>query len=82
MYSFLAAIKPASAYEWFTYSKGAPIELDFRGKPVTISKGQKFGVRKSASGKNIRLVLPNEITKVFTITLDQAKALAKGVGKG
>ena len=81
MYSFLAAIKPATSYDWFTYTKGPAIELDFRGKPVTISKGQKFGVRKSASGKNIRLVLPDEITKVLTITLDQAKALAKGVGK-
>ena len=83
MYSFLivAKIKPEDAYEWFTYRGKKPVNLEFRGKPVPIQNGQRFGVRPSSNKKFIRLVLPDEVTKVITITLDQAQALAKGVGK-
>ena len=77
----MARVKPDTDYDWFSYRAKKPITLDFRGKPVVIKDGDKFGVRKSSNGKNIRLVLPNEITKVMTISLDDAKALAKGVGK-
>jgi hypothetical protein len=83
MYSFLvlARVKPEDAYEWFTFRGKKPITLDFRGKQVAIQNGQRFGVRPSSNKKFIRLVLPDEITKVITITLAQAQALAKGVGK-
>lgn len=81
MYSFLARVKPETDYDFFTYRSKKPVELDFRGKPVVIKDGQRFGVRKSSNGKNIRLVLPDEITKVMTITIDQARKLANGVGK-
>lgn len=78
MYS-CAAIKPNASYEWFTFKGKTPVELDFRGKPVSISKGTKFGVRKSTNGKFIRLVLGDDVNRVLTVNLEQAKALAKGV---
>lgn len=81
MYSFLAAVKPDTDYDWFTYNGREPVVLDFRGNPVEVSKGTRFGVRQSANKKHIRLVFPEQITRVFTITLDQAKALAKGIKK-
>lgn len=86
MYSFLvlparmtAAIKPESHYEWFTFKAQKPVTLDFRGHPVQVTKGMKFGVRPSHNEKQIRLIFPDQPTRVFTLTLDQAKALAKGV---
>lgn len=92
MYSFLmtassthgkqplvAQPKGEESYQWFTFKGSKPVTLDFRGNPETISKGDKFGVRKSANGKNIRLILPDEETRVFTLTLKQAQELAKGV---
>ena len=65
MYSFLleskqrlieSRIKGDDEYDFYTY-KGVPIEVEFRGHPITISKGMKFGVRPSSHGKSIRLVL-------------------------
>lgn len=80
MYSFLVArIKDEDEYEWFTYKGKKPVMLDFRGSKEAISKNDKFGVRKSSNGKNIRLIKYNQPTRVFTLTLKQAKDLAKGV---
>lgn len=79
MYSFVAGtIKPASNYEWFTYD-GSPMLVNYRGADVKIERGQKFGVRKSGNGKQIRLVLGDDINRVITLTLDQAKRLARNV---
>lgn len=74
-----AKIQPKSKYQWFTYDGSKPVQLDFRGKPVTIETGDRFGVRPSANGKFIRLIRPGEETKVHTISIDQAKKLAKGI---
>lgn len=87
MYSFLinakrreeAAIRPESAYQWFIYKKGKPVDLDFRGRTVSVDKGQRFGVRKSSNGKNIRLIFPKDPTRVFTLSTEQAQRLARGV---
>jgi hypothetical protein len=46
---------------------------------VAINKGTKFGVRKSANGKNIRLIFPNDPNRVITLSMEQAQQLAKGV---
>lgn len=78
MYSFLleAAVKPDHEYQWFTYFGSRAVKLDYRGKEVVIEKGQRFGVRPSRSGKEIRLVLPNDNTRVITISINQARRLA------
>ncbi len=83
MYSFLirSAIRPEEAYQWFTYRGKKPVGVSFRGKDVSIKDGMRFGVRPSSNGKFIRLVLPDEITKVITVDLNTAKQLAKGVGR-
>ena len=83
MYSFLleSRIKPESDYDWFTY-QGAPLTLDFRGNPVLIDKGMRFGVRKSSDGKKIRLVLPKDANRVLTIDVATAEKLAKGIKRG
>jgi hypothetical protein len=86
MYSFLVpvrgAVKPAENYSWFVFHGKQPIELSFRGQPVVIKKGTRFGVRPSVNKKDIRLVLPGQESKVITLTLDQAEALSKGVRSG
>lgn len=82
MYSYLAVearIKRPDEYDWFTYTGAKPVVVTFRGKPVNIPKGTVFGVRPSSSGKQIRLVIGDDITRVITIDLDTAKALAKHV---
>ncbi len=83
MYSHLitkvvAAIKPAESYQFYTY-KGKPMQIPYRGIEVPLTKGQKFGVRKSANGKKIRLVMGDEVSRVFTIDLELAKKLAKNI---
>jgi hypothetical protein len=85
MYSFLiskpvtAAIKPETAYQWFSYKGARPVKLDFRGKTVVVEKGMRFGVRPSVNGTDIRLIFKGEPTKVHTLTKQQADKLAKGV---
>ena len=88
MYSFLAipgihavqaAILPREKYDFFTYEGSKPVTVEFRGKPVQIKKGQVFGVRPSTNKKQIRMVLGDDISRVFTLNLDQAKQLAKGI---
>lgn len=86
MYSFLvtatpvtALIKPESNYQFFTYQGKKPVTVHFRGKEISIGKGTKFGVRPSASGKDIRLIFPGDKTRVITISREQANQLAKGV---
>lgn len=74
-----AAIKPSENYQWFTYKKSKPVVVEFRGKQITISKGTKFGVRPSANGKDIRLIFPQDETRVITLTREQAEQLGKGV---
>lgn len=88
MYSLLvaqtkivSAIKPKSDYDFFVY-QGKTINLPFRGKDVPLTKGQRFGVRKSASKKQIRLIMGDDLTRVFTLTLDDAKKIARGVQGG
>jgi hypothetical protein len=95
MYSFLmtaslalgkvplqAQPKGEEHYQWHLYRGAKPVTLEFRGNPEVIKKGDKFGVRKSANGKNIRLILPDEETRVFTLSQEQANALARGIQKG
>ena len=91
MYSFLvlggcstdvtdveARIKPSDDYDFFTY-QGKPLTIDSRGKRAEIKKGQRFGVRKSSNGKEIRMVLDDNVNRVFTLDLETAKQLAKGI---
>lgn len=83
MYSFLvtkvdAAIKPAENYDWFTYT-GPSLELPYRGSMIAINRNQRFGVRKSANQRHIRLVLGDDVNKVFTVEQDVANKLAKHI---
>jgi hypothetical protein len=75
----LAQPKGEEHYRFFTYKGAKPVTLNFRGNEEVVKKGDKFGVRKSSNGKQIRLIFPDEETRVFTLTQDQANALAKGV---
>jgi hypothetical protein len=80
MYSFLLAkVKESHDYQWFTYYGDRAVKLEYRGREVVINKHSKFGVRPSTNGKFIRLILPNDHTRVITITLSQAKRLANQV---
>ena len=80
MYSCLVArIKGEDEYDFFTYT-GPMIMLPFRGIEIPLSKGEKFGVRKSSNGKSIRLILGDDLNHVFTIDLETAKKIARSVG--
>ena len=81
MYSFLveSRVLPEKDYQFFDYKGNKPGTIEYRGKPVEIKKGTRFGVRPSTNGKSIRLIFPKEPTRVFTISLDVAKQLAKGL---
>jgi hypothetical protein len=73
-----AAIKGEEHYQFFTYH-GPTIKLPYRGIEVPLEKGQKFGVRKSADGKKIRLIFDDEVNRVFTLPLEVAQKIAKKV---
>lgn len=83
MYSCLvtARIKEKSEYDWFRYS-GKPMEIPFRGITRTLETGQKFGVRKSSNGKQIRMVFDGDLTRVMTIDLKTARAIARSIAEG
>jgi hypothetical protein len=83
MYAYLLQAKPFTEerYQFFTYKGPKPVPVDFRGTPYQIMKGMRFGVRPSSNGKSIRLIFPENHTRVFTIDLPTAQKLAKHVGK-
>jgi predicted unusual protein kinase regulating ubiquinone biosynthesis (AarF/ABC1/UbiB family) len=73
----IARIKGDDEYEWFKYT-GSEFELSRKGKPHSLTKGDKFGVRRSSNGKQIRLVLESlGPTFVFTLSPEDAQAIAK-----
>lgn len=80
MYSFLleSRVLPEQSYDFFIY-QGRPVDVDFRGRTITIDKGTKFGVRPSSNGKQIRLIFPKDPTRVITIDQATAQKLARGV---
>ena len=81
MYAFLIESRPLSEdrYEFFTYQGKKPIQVEYRGAPISIEKGTRFGVRPSTNGKFIRLIFPDQPTRVLTIDHNTAKNLARGV---
>ena len=81
MYSFLieTRVLPEKDYQFFEYNGPKPVTLNFRGNLVEVARGTRFGVRPSTNGKFIRLIFPKEPTKVYTIDLDTAKKLARGI---
>lgn len=74
-----ARIKPEDDYDFHVYRGSKPVTVTYRDTPFTIAKGMKFGVRPSSNGKLIRLIFPDNPTRVFTIDLATAKQLAKGL---
>lgn len=72
-----ARIKGGDEYDHFVYNGTRPVRVEFRGKPVIIDKGTEFGVRPSSNRKDIRLVVGDDLTRVITLTNEQAQALAK-----
>lgn len=83
MHSFLieSAPKGEEHYDFFTYRGKVPVAVNFRGQDYRVMNGMRFGVRPSSNKKFIRLIFPENKNRVFTIDLETAKKLAKGVGK-
>lgn len=80
MFSFLVArVKPAADYDFFVFNGKVPVVVEYRGVPYEVTRGQRFGVRPSSNKKQIRMIFENEPSRVFTITLDTARKLAKHV---
>lgn len=74
-----ARIKGDDEYTWLQYT-GKPLNLSFRGTPVTLREGDRFGVRYSSNKKDKRLVLDAPgfgLTKVMTLTPDVEQRLYK-----
>jgi hypothetical protein len=82
MYAFLLSkVFGEDRYEFFTYNGKQPVMVEFRGKPIPIKKGTRFGVRPSSNKKSIRLIFPNDKTRVITIDLATANKLANNLVK-
>lgn len=77
-----ALIKGAGHYYFRVYT-GETTTLTFRNKPVMLDPGDIVGVRKSASGKDVRLVMPrlgdNYLNLVFSLPAYVQSYLSKNV---
>jgi hypothetical protein len=72
-----AKIKPEEAYDWFVYTNRSPVTINAN---LRIEKGARFGVRRSDDDpRKVRLVLHGNLARVWTVNMEKAKALAKGV---
>lgn len=74
-----AAPKSAEHYQYFVYKGKKPIAIPYRGISVDLEPGQRFGVRKSRDKKQIRLIIGDEVNRVFTLSLPIAEKIAKSV---
>ena len=77
--SLLARIKGDDEYKWFRYNSRKVVTVYFRGKPIEITRGTKFGIRPSSNGKTTRLVFPGDLTRVITVDLPTVEALSVAV---
>lgn len=84
MYGFLIESSPLKEdkYQFFTYQGKSPVPVSYRGQDFRIVRGMKFGVRKSGNGRHIRLIFPENHTRVFTLDDSTASKLAKGCKSG
>lgn len=74
----IALVKPDAAYIWFSYNGPELNAANDKGRKLSLIQGDKFGVRKSANGKSIRLITKTDgPTKVFTCDEHMAQLLAK-----
>lgn len=73
-----ARVKGDDEYSWCIF-KGKPLEVtNDKGRTLRLATGDKYGARKSSSGKQIRLVTEKDgLTKVFTCDADLAAYLGK-----
>lgn len=74
----VARIFGADEYHWMKH-EGGKLTLQTSKGPLVIDKGEVYGVRPSSNGKQIRFVQAEDhgINKVMTLTLEDAKKLAK-----
>lgn len=82
MYSNLivkAAPKSAEHYQYFVFKGKKAVDLPYRGIDIPLEPGQRFGVRKSRDGKQIRLIMDDDVNRVFTLPLSVAQKIAKTV---
>lgn len=77
LYISTSLVKGEENYQWYKYKGKKPYAVSRRGGDVHIGAGDVFGIRGSANGKSIRLVLRGQLTKVFTITDTDVGALTK-----
>lgn len=76
-----ALIKGEEAYQWFTFLGKKAVNFYRKGNSnilYPLFPGGKFGLRKSADGKSIRMILHTEgPTLVFTLRPEDSQFLAK-----
>lgn len=73
-----ALVKPDASYTWFSYNGPELNASNDKGRKLTLKQSDKFGVRKSSNGKNIRLITKRDgPNKVFTCDPDMAQLLSK-----
>jgi len=84
MYSFLISseiraqtIGEADEYDWLTYSRSTPLRVNAN---LSLQSGSRFGVRRCAEDPHsVRLVLHGNMQRVFTISMETAAKIAKGI---
>lgn len=82
MYSCLVAkVQEEAAYDFFTYG-GAPVDVPFRGITRTLTAGQRFGVRKASSDKQIRMIFAGDPSRVMSLDIKLARKIAAGIKGG
>ena len=68
----------AQAFHWYEYTSKAPLQMgSSKGNYVYFSKGDKFGLKMSSSGKAIHLVSHYDLDKLFTISPEISFKLSK-----
>ena len=65
-------------YQWFTHTGKEITAMNDKGRTMHLQTGDIYGVRKSTSGKYLRLVTANQgVSKVFTLDAEVAALIAK-----
>lgn len=73
-----AVVKSLDHYEFFTFTGEGLTIRNAKGRPLTLNKGEQFGVRRSVNGRDIRLVTEDDgPTIIFSLDWDTAVFLGK-----
>lgn len=69
-----AKIFDTTKYNWYTYQGDSQVDVNFRGKPISIQRGDRYGTRRATSAKGMIRLITEKLGPNYVMTIDPTTA--------